>query len=55
MEELTVQKAFESLKQLVWTGVPFNGSLVEIEQKKQAVEKLFEVLENGIKLEENGE
>ena len=41
MEELTVQKAFESLKQLVWTGVPFNGSLTEIEQKKSGNRKSF--------------
>ncbi len=55
MEELTVQKAFESLKQLVFTGVPLTGSIVEIEQKRGAIEKLFEVLESGINLEKNGE
>lgn len=55
MEELTTLKAFESLKKLVFAGVPFTGTFVEIEQKKEAVEKLFEKLENGIIFKENGE
>ncbi len=54
MEELTTLKAFESLKQLVFTGVPFTGTFVEIEQKKKTVEKLFEKLENGIIFKEDG-
>ena len=42
----------ESLKELVFKGVQFNGSIVEIEQKKQAVETLFAKLESGLILEE---
>ena len=36
MEKLTVEKAFLSLKELVVKGVPFQGSLVEIDKKKMA-------------------
>ena len=50
--ELTTEKAFESLKELVFKGVPFQGSLIEIEQKKQAVEKLFETIENALDLKQ---
>ena len=56
-KELTTSEAFEGLQKLVYNGVPFQGSLVEIDQKKQAVEKLFEVLGNALDLEQkqNGE
>jgi hypothetical protein len=52
MEELTTKQAFESLKELVFKGVQFNGSIVEIEQKKQAVETIFAKLKSGLILEE---
>ncbi len=52
MEELTIEQAFGNLKELVFKGVPFQGSLVEIEQKKQAVEKLFETIENALDLKQ---
>jgi len=57
MEELTKEQAFSNLKELVFKGVPFQGSLVEIEQKKQAVEKLFETIESALDLKQkdNGE
>lgn len=57
MEELTIEKAFNSLKELVLKGVPFQGSLVEIDQKKQAVLKMIETVENALNLDEkeNGE
>ncbi len=57
MEELTIEQAFNSLKELVLKGVPFQGSLVEIDQKKQAVLKMIETVENALNLDEkeNGE
>jgi hypothetical protein len=55
MEDLTTEQAFNSLKELVFKGVPFQGSLIEIDQKKQAVQQLFEKIENALNLNENGE
>ena len=57
MEELTTEQAFNGLKELVLKGVQFNGSLVEIDQKKQAVLKIIETVENALNLneKENGE
>lgn len=52
MEELTIEKAFNSLKELVLKGVPFQGSLIEIDQKKQAVLKMIETVENALNLDE---
>lgn len=52
MEELTTEKAFQALKQLVLTGVPIQGSFVEIEKKKQAVDKMLNVLEKALDLEQ---
>lgn len=56
-KELTTSEAFEGLQKIVYNGVPFQGSLVEIDQKKQAVEKMFEVLESALDLKQkdNGE
>lgn len=50
--ELTTQEAFEKLKEIVFKGVPFQGSLIEIDQKRQAVEKLFETIENALDLDQ---
>ncbi len=57
MEELTIEQAFNSLKELVFKGVQFQGSLMEIDQKKQAVVKIIETVENALNLDEkeNGE
>jgi len=57
MEELTIEQAFNSLKELIYKGVPFQGSLIEIEQKKQAVENILNVVETALNLDEkeNGE
>jgi hypothetical protein len=57
MEELTTEQAFNGLKELILKGVQFNGSLVEIDQKKQAVLKIIETVENALNLneKENGE
>lgn len=52
MEELTIEQAFNSLKELVLKGVPFQGSLIEIDQKKQAVLKMIETVENALNLDE---
>ena len=56
-KELTTSEAFEGLKKIIYNGVAFQGSLVKIDQNKQAVEKMFEVLESALDLKQkdNGE
>ena len=57
MENLTIEEAFNGLTELVLKGVQFNGSLVEIDQKRAVVENLLKTVKNALDLEpkENGE
>tara|TARA_B110000858_G_scaffold175362_1_gene208693 strand:+ start:348 stop:515 length:168 start_codon:yes stop_codon:yes gene_type:complete len=52
MENLTIDEAFKGLKELVLKGVQFNGSLVEIDQKREVVQHLLKTVEDALNLEE---
>lgn len=57
MENLTIDEAFNGLTELVLKGIQFNGSLVEIDQKREVVQHLLKTVENALdlKTKENGE
>jgi len=52
MENLTIEEAFNGLKELILKGVQFNGSLVEIDQKREVVQNLLKIVEDALNLEE---
>ena len=47
MENLTIEEAFNGLTELVLKGVQFNGSLVEIDQKRAVVENLLKTVQKS--------
>ena len=48
MQEKTTQECFQILKKLLLEKLPFNGSLVSIEQEKQILIQLIDKVEKEI-------
>mgnify|MGYP001257397354 FL=1 len=54
-EELTTEQAWNHLKELVFKGVQITGSILECEQKNQAIQQVVSTVENALNLKENVE
>ena len=55
MEKLSVEESWDYIKQIVFKAVPMSGTIEEFEKKKQAIETVFETVENALKIDKNGE
>ena len=54
-EQITIEKAFELIKAIVLKGYTIQGSIEEIKIKTKTVEESLNLIEDGLKSNNNGE